>query len=90
MVSVNKNPIEKSLVAIDNPSIFISTLKPAEDGKATILRLRSISDKPETVKLSFPAGAPKSVKLSDPTEVIGAEINKSISLLPFGVITLRI
>jgi hypothetical protein len=55
-----------------------------------MLRLRSLSDKPETVILSFPAGTPKSVSFSDPLEVVGAKTDKTISMLPYGVNTFRI
>ena len=77
-VATDKNPIEKQLVAIDNSRVAISTLKPSEDHQAVILRLRSVSDQPETVNLSWPSGAPKSIcscladeKPGDPATGVG-------------------
>lgn len=89
-VPVAKNPVSKPPVVIDNPRVFISTLKSSDDGNATILRLRSLSDKPETVNLSWPAGKPKTIRLSDATEQPGKSVRGEISLLPYGIATLRI
>jgi alpha-mannosidase len=89
-VPAAKNPVEAPLVTADNPRVFVSTLKPAEDGKAIILRLRSLSDKAETVTLAFPAGAPKSVRLCAREEIPGAPVAGPVSLLPFGLATLRV
>jgi hypothetical protein len=88
-VPAGRYPVEKPLVAMDNPRVFVSTLKPSEDGQATILGLRSLSDKLEQVKLSFPAGTPKSVHLCTVAEIPG-EPAQSLSLLPLGLVTLRL
>ena len=88
-VPAGRYPVEKSLVAVDNPRVFVSTLKPSEDDQATILRLRSLSDKLEQVKLSFPAGTPKSVHLCTVAEIPG-EPAQSLSLIPLGLVTLRL
>jgi len=85
----NKNPVKNPLVSIDNPRVFISALNPSEDGKAVMLRLRSLSDQPETAILSFPAGSPKSVNLSDTLEGVGAKKDNTIYMHPYGVITIR-
>ena len=50
-----------SPVTVDNPRVFISSLRQSEEGKLTVLTLRSVSDKHETVKLTRPAGADKQV-----------------------------
>jgi alpha-mannosidase len=68
----------------------VTILKPSADGQATILRLRSLSDKPESVKLAFPAGAPKSVRLCALEETAGEAVAGAVSLLPYGLATLRI
>jgi alpha-mannosidase len=79
----------KPLVKLDNPRVFISTLKPADDGKATILRLRSLSDQPETVNLSWPAGTHESICLSDATETSGEPAGSRVAIPPYGCVTLR-
>jgi hypothetical protein len=68
----------------------VTILKPTGDGKAAIVRLRSLSDKAESVNLSFPAGTPRSVSLCRLEEIPGEPLAGAVSLLPFGVITLRI
>ena len=80
----------KPIVTLDNPRVFISTLKPADDGKATILRLRSLSDQRETVNLSWPSGVPQSLRFSDATEIPGAPVTGGINLLPYGTATLML
>jgi hypothetical protein len=80
----------KPIVTLDNPRVFISTLKPADDGKATILRLRSLSDQPETVTLSWPAGPPQAVHYCDASEVPGEPAGGQVAVLPYGIVTLRI
>ena len=68
----------------------MTILKPTADGKATIVRLRSLSDQPETVKLTFPAGPPKSVRVCPLDENPGEPVGTIIKLLPYGLITLRL
>jgi hypothetical protein len=89
-VAANGNPKLNPLVAVDNDRVCVTILKPTGDGKAAIVRLRSLSDKAESVNLSFPTGTPKSVSLCRLEEIPGEPLAGAVSLLPFGVITLRI
>lgn len=84
------NPNLTPLVALDNEHVCPTILKPIADGSATLLRLRSLSDRPETVKVSFPASRPKSVHVCSVSELPGAPIAETVSLLPYGLLTLRI
>jgi alpha-mannosidase len=77
-------------VALDNPRVFLSTAKPADDAAgATILRLRSLSDKPETVNLTFPAGAPKSLRVCGGDEIAKEKASPMLTLPPYGCVSLR-
>ncbi|MCX6926642.1 MAG: glycosyl hydrolase-related protein, partial [Verrucomicrobia bacterium] len=89
-VPANGNPKLNPLVAVDNDHVFVTILKPATDGKGTILRLRSLSDKPESVKLSFPAGTPKSVRVCPLEETPGEPVGETLALLPYGLSILRV
>jgi alpha-mannosidase len=89
-VGVDKNPVDKALVSLDNPKVFISTIKPADDGIGYIVRLRSLSEKAEKVKLSWPSVTPKTIRLSDGMESVGKDVSDEMQMLPNGVITLRI
>jgi alpha-mannosidase len=69
-------------VKIDNDQVFISIVKTSADGKSMIIRLRSVSDKAETVNLSFPGIKPKSIRGCIADELPGDEMGSD--LLPFG------
>jgi alpha-mannosidase len=88
-VPANNDPKLKSLVVLDNERVFVTLIKPLGDLKAAILRLRSVSDKPETVKLTWPAGQPKAVHVCYVEEPSGEPIGGSLSLPSYGSITLR-
>ncbi|MCY3019336.1 MAG: glycosyl hydrolase [Planctomycetota bacterium] len=49
----SKNPVPQSVLAIDNPCVVVTILRGEEDGTQTI-RLRSLSEKPETVNVTRP------------------------------------
>ena len=67
----------------------VTILKPGADGKSAIIRLRSLSDKAESVRLAYPGGAPKSVRLCAREETPGEPAGATVSLLPYGLLTLR-
>ena len=89
-VAANSNPKLNPLVAVDNDRVCVTILKPSIDGKATIVRCRSLSDKPEVVKLAFPAGMPKSVRPCAFEEIPGEPVAGDLSFLPYGVMSLRV
>ncbi len=76
-------------VAVDNPRVFISALKPSDDGAAVILRLRSVSDHPEPVHLTFPAGTPKSIQQCQADEVPLVPAAADLTVPPLGGASLR-
>jgi len=79
-----------TLAEIDNMNVFISIIKTSEDGKSMIIRLRSLSDKPEKVALSFPSFKPRSIRICVADETPGKEIGNSINMLPHGITSLII
>lgn len=87
---VKKKIILNTLMKIDNVNVFISIIKTSEDGKSMIIRLRSLSDKPEKVNLSFPSFKPKSIRTCIADETPGEEAGTSISMLPHGITSLII
>jgi len=87
-VAANNDPKIKPLVAVDNPKVCVTILKPTADGKAAIVRLRSLSDKQEIVKFSFPAGTPKSVRLCPLEETPGEPVGEHVAMPPYGLVTL--
>ena len=90
-VPAQGNPVGSPLVTWDNPRIFVSALKPADDGdSAVILRLRSLSDQPESIELRWPAGSPAAVHYCGVDERPEDVAGPIIQLLPFGIRTLHI
>ncbi len=89
-VATNDDPKIKPFIAIDNEKVYLTIMKSLADSKDIIVRLRSLSDKPENVKLTFPGGAPKSVHICKVEEKAGDEINGNVTVLPYGFVTLRV
>jgi alpha-mannosidase len=88
VIETDKNPIAQPLLAIDNPRVFVSVLKQSDDGRGVILRMRSVSETPENVTLTWPAGAPKNIRYSDYKENRGEKAGRTLSFLPYGFMTL--
>ncbi|HTN08718.1 glycoside hydrolase family 38 C-terminal domain-containing protein [Agriterribacter sp.] len=89
-VMANKDPKLSPFVNIDNDKVVVTILKSTDESKAVILRLRSLSDKAETVKLDFSTSNPKAVYQCDTEENPGKQIIEDISLLPFGMSTIKV
>jgi alpha-mannosidase len=88
VIETDQNPVKHPLLAIDNPRIFVSVLKQSDDGKGVILRMRSVSETPENVTLTWPAGVPKNIRYSDYKENPGGKAGHTLSFLPYGFMTL--
>jgi alpha-mannosidase len=86
-VPVDSKPVTKSWVKIGNPKVFISMLKQSDNGKGMILRVRSVSDKPENVKLSWTNGTPKKLYSCLADEKPEHEIKDDQTVLPNGTIS---
>jgi len=89
-VTANVNPNIKPLITVDNDKVCVTIIKSLADSKDVIIRLRSLSDKQETVKLSFPSITPKSVHICTVEETAGKQVNDSVTILPYGMLTLRV
>lgn len=84
------NPVNRSLVSLDNCKVVISALKVSDDNKAVIVRLRSLSDKAEKINLGFPSGMPKSVFTCTPGEKPLQKSTGHIELPQYGTVSFRI
>ncbi len=89
-VTANNNPKVTPLVAIDNDRVCVTIVKSLVEDKETVLRLRSLSDRNETVTLTFPAGAPKSIHICSVSEEPGEPVAETVSMRPYGILTLRL
>jgi hypothetical protein len=90
-LAADRNPIAVPILAVANPHVAVTILKSTVDGKGAILRLRSLSDKNESVKLSWPARTPRSVKVCDRGEEPGKiDGSSEVTVPPMGFVMVRI
>ncbi len=88
-VAADANAISNPLVAVNgSPAVAVSILK-SDGDKAVIIRLRSLSDKDEKVRLSWPAGNPGSLNLRGIEEVPGTKVSDEVVVPAFGLLTLK-
>ena len=89
-VTANNDPKINPLVNVDNDLVYVTIIKSLADSKEILLRMRSLSGKPEKVNLTFPAGVPESIRICPVGEESGDQVSPAISMLPYGMATLRI
>jgi hypothetical protein len=88
-VAANANAIFQPLIAVDgSPAVTVSILKSTGD-KAVIIRLRSVSDTDEKVRVSWPTGNPVSLNLCEIEEVPGIKVNDEVIVPANGLLTLK-
>jgi alpha-mannosidase len=74
-----------------NSNVFVTILRKETNPSATTLRLRSVSDKDEIVKLDWMERKPLSVMLQDEREVVvNKEVNDEIIVPANGFVTLEV
>ena len=88
-VQAKSNPINPSLITLDNSRVVISSLKVSDDNKAVIVRLRSLSDKTEKVNPAFPGRAPKAAFTCTTSEQPLQKSTGTIELPQYGTVSLR-
>lgn len=89
-VVANRDPKITPRVAVDNDNVYVTILKPTDNNESMIVRLRSLSDKQESVRLSYPSGVPTSVMVCDTDESGDRPVGESLTLLPYQMVTLRV
>ena len=60
-VPVRSNPIDTPFLLLNNEKVMITTLQQSDDANTLLLRLRSVSDKTETVHIQYSRGLPESI-----------------------------
>lgn len=76
-----------------NPSVVISIIKTIDDGKASIIRLRSVGEKDEDAEIEWAHKKPKSLMICNVgEEKTGATIvnNNKVTIPTMGFVTLRV
>jgi alpha-mannosidase len=83
--------IKPAMVLNGSDCIFVSILKTNADGKSTQVRLRSVSDKDEMIKLDWPYRKPLSVTIEDSGEGSGKnKVNEEVLVPAMGFVTLDV
>lgn len=80
-------------ISIDNPNVFSTIVKSGvdqADGRTVLIRLRSVSDKPESVKIGYPSSTPASAYICDIEETPAQPIpaDNTLNLPPYSMTTL--
>lgn len=75
---------------VDSSRVMVSALKPSEDGRAIVLRLSSVSRKPEYLRLKWSEPIPTRISLSDASERPGSPVGRNIEVPAYGLLTLRV
>ena len=89
-VTADKDPQVQPLIAIDNRKVYSTIIKSLETDHTLIVRLRSLSDKEESVKLSFPKKTPARVSVCGREEIAGERTDGNLVINPYGQITLKL
>jgi alpha-mannosidase len=79
-----KNLIKNSFVGISNPRVMISALRKTADGKAVLLRIRSVSNKTEKVKLTWPVTKPQKIEVCTAAEIPLKMAAEELTIRPHG------
>jgi len=89
-LAADKNAIEKPLIAVDGPdAVTVSIIKSTGEAGKAVIRFRSVSQKEEEIKLSWPAGAPKIVSSCDLEETPSATVAETIKVPAMGMLTIK-
>ncbi len=89
-VAANIDPKISQLVATNNDHVYVSILKPLEHKNEMLLRLRSLSDKAESVKITFPGRVTESICICSVGEEPGTQVTGAVTMLPYGISTFRV
>lgn len=84
-----------SYVEVPESSQVLVTMKPAEDGEGVILRVQSIAESIQSVRIGFPSGAPYAAHLCSSLEETAAPVavvdgGLTVQVGPYSVQSIRI
>jgi alpha-mannosidase len=84
-------PSAAAPIAFQNERVAATMLKSTGDGKGMIVRLRSLSEKNESVTLIWPARSPRQVRICDRGETPGTqEVKGAVSVPARGFVTVYV
>ncbi len=83
-------PGKKSLLTVSPANVIATALKPSDDGEGLILRLFNASGQKENVRVRLNDPGYETILLSDLNERELSEVKRSIEMVPWEIVTLRI
>ena len=90
-LATNAAPSAQPPIALDNDRVAATILKSVNNGKGMIVRLRSLSENAEIVRLSWPERSPGAARICDKGETPGTQDAKNVVSVPAkGFITLYV
>ena len=90
VVQAKKNIIEKPMFQIDNPKIVISTLQSPSSNRVFMLRVKSISEKAEPLRLTWVGKKPKEIVECTIDDQPVAERAQAMQVEPYGTTNLKL
>jgi alpha-mannosidase len=91
VVPVDKNaPVQNSILSVEPVGVIVTAFKPADVGKAWIVRLFNASGRAEKARLTWAKPAPKTVWLSNLAEKELSKITGPIDIAAYEIVTLRV
>jgi alpha-mannosidase len=82
-------PVPGPLLDVDSAGVLVETVKISEDGRAVIVRLFGVSERPAKVRLNWKRSRPEAVYLTDLTEQPLARAAGRIEVPGYGVTMVR-
>jgi len=88
-LAADKNAVAKPLIAVDgSTAISVTIVKSTEQAGRVVVRLRSVSEQDESVKLSWPEKNPRTVYRCDLQEIPGTVVGSDVTVPAMGLLTL--
>ncbi len=88
-VMANLDPQVSPLIQIDNHNVAVTILKTNGEDRSVVIRLRSLSDKEETVNVSFGKRTPQKVYQCNIEENPDKEVAGNVTLPAMGMLILK-
>jgi hypothetical protein len=79
-----------SLLEVKPSGVIVASLKPGADKKCWIAKLYNASGRPENINLRGPICREGSIYMSNPSEDRLERVRGPLSILPFGIVTVRV
>ncbi|MEQ9423517.1 MAG: glycoside hydrolase family 38 C-terminal domain-containing protein [Cyclobacteriaceae bacterium] len=85
----DSQPIASAFTLSGSDDVIVTSFKPSAEGNAWMIRFFNSSDSPSSIKVNWGSKKPTNVYLSSPLEEIGSEVNNSLDLVPWEIVTIR-